>query len=298
VRQVPLRSGAAARADPPTGRAGQPAAAAGAAPPLVEARALTVRAGRRELLSRVNLRVEPGEIVTLIGPNGAGKTTLVRTLLGIQAPSGGAVWRRPGLRVGYLPQRIHVETTLPLTVQRFLTLARGVTRGRAQAVLEEVGARHLARRLLSQLSGGEFQRVLMARALVREPELLILDEPVQGVDVAGQLELYELIAQIRRSHGCGVLLISHDLHLVMAATDRVVCLNRHVCCMGQPESVVRDPAYLELFGPRAARSLAVYAHAGGHDHAHHDAPGDAPTEAPADASADAAPGEPPPAAGP
>jgi zinc transport system ATP-binding protein len=235
---------------------------------LMEARELGVRAGRRELLSRVSMAVHAGEIVTLIGPNGAGKTTLVRALLGVLEPSDGAVWRRPGLRIGYLPQRMYVDPTLPLTVHRFLTLARGAAARSVRTALEEVGAAKLERALLTSLSGGEFQRVLMARALVRNPQLLILDEPVQGVDVGGQLELYDLIAAIRRTHGCGVLLISHDLHLVMSATDRVVCLNVHVCCSGLPESVVHDPAFRELFGAQAAGSLAVYTHAQGHDHRH------------------------------
>jgi zinc transport system ATP-binding protein len=240
--------------------------------PLVEARGLTVRLGGHVLLRDIEMTVHAGEIVTLIGPNGAGKSTLVRTLLGILRPTQGTVWQRPGLRIGYLPQRMHVEPTLPLTVRRFLTLARAADGAAVQAALGEVGAAHLERRLLSELSGGEFQRVLMARALVRDPELLILDEPVQGVDVAGQLDLYDLIAHIRDAHGCGVLLISHDLHLVMSATDRVVCLNVHVCCHGHPAAVVRDPAFLGLFGARRAGGLAVYAHAGGHDHAHHDHP--------------------------
>ncbi|HKI98096.1 MAG TPA: metal ABC transporter ATP-binding protein [bacterium] len=243
---------------------------------LVEARGLTVRAGRRELLSSVDMAVHASEIVTLIGPNGAGKTTLVRALLGILRPSDGEIWRRPGLRIGYLPQRMHVEPTLPLTVHRFLTLAYAADGDAVRAALAEVGAERLEHQLLSELSGGEFQRVLMARALVRNPELLILDEPVQGVDVSGQLDLYDLIAHIRDAHGCGVLLISHDLHLVMSATDRVVCLNQHVCCHGHPESVLRDPAYLNLFGPRAASGLAVYTHARGHDHAHHGRPPHAP----------------------
>jgi zinc transport system ATP-binding protein len=245
---------------------------AGAGAPLVEARGLSVHAGGHALLHGVELVVRGGEIVTVIGPNGAGKTTLVRALLGILRPSAGAVWRRPGLRVGYLPQRLHVDPTLPLTVRRFLTLSRLARRAAVGAVLEEVGARHLEHAQLSELSGGEFQRVLMARALVGDPELLILDEPVQGVDVAGQAELYRLIAEIRRARGCGVLLISHDLHLVMSATDRVVCLNRHICCAGQPDAVLRDPAYLTLIGPSAAESLAVYAHARTHDHRHGDPP--------------------------
>ena len=272
MRTLPVSPGGAAAAPPesPARPAEQPGTRPELGQPLVEARGLTVRAGSHELLSAVTMAVHPGEIVTLIGPNGAGKTTLVRTLLGVLRPSAGEVRRRPGLRIGYLPQRIHVDSTLPLTVRRFLTLAREAGPASVRAALREVGAEALEQRFLTDLSGGEFQRVLMARALVRDPALLILDEPVQGVDAAGQLDLYDLIAHIRAAHGCGVLLISHDLHLVMSATDRVICLNRHVCCAGQPAAVVRDPAYLALFGPRAT-ALAVYRHAPGHDH-HHDEP--------------------------
>jgi zinc transport system ATP-binding protein len=236
------------------------------ATPLIEARALTVRAAGRVLLREVDLHVESGEIVTLIGPNGAGKTTLVRALLGIMPAQSGEVVRRPNLTIGYVPQRFDVDPVLPLTVRRFLTVSRRTRRSAIAATLAEVGAEHLGRRMLDGLSGGEFQRVLLARSLLRNPELLILDEPVAGVDVGGQLNLYDLIARIRTVRGCGVLLISHDLHLVMASTDRVVCLNEHVCCSGHPEAVVRDPAYLHLFGPRAAKSLAVYTHE--HDHSH------------------------------
>jgi zinc transport system ATP-binding protein len=233
---------------------------------LIEAQTITVRIGRHELLSAVGLTVHAGEIVSLIGPNGAGKTTLIRVLLGVLRPTEGMVRRRPGLVLGYVPQRLRVEPVLPLTVERFMTI--GVPRRRAalQAILAEVGADHLRCAMMHELSGGEFQRVVLARALLREPDLLILDEPGQGLDFSGQLETYALIEQIRDRHGCGVLLVSHDLHIVMAATDRVLCLNRHVCCSGRPEAVSRDPAYVALFGPRAAAGLAVYAHE--HDHAH------------------------------
>jgi zinc transport system ATP-binding protein len=232
---------------------------------LIEARAITVRIGRGELLSAVDLEVRAGEVVSLIGPNGAGKTTLIRVLLGLLRPSAGVVWRQPGLVVGYVPQRIRIDPILPLTVRRFLTIGAG--RGRAIApVLAAVGARHLAQASMHELSGGELQRVVLARALVREPGLLILDEPVQGVDFSGQLELYELIERIRRERGCGVLLVSHDLHVVMGATDRVICLNRHVCCSGEPETVSRHPEYVNLFGPRASAGLAIYTH--DHDHRH------------------------------
>ncbi|MGH6900208.1 MAG: zinc ABC transporter ATP-binding protein ZnuC [Geminicoccaceae bacterium] len=233
-------------------------------PTLVEAQGITLRIGRSELLCAVDLEVRPHEVVSLIGPNGAGKTTLIRVLLGLLTPSAGRVWRRPRLVIGYVPQRMRIDPVLPLTVRRFLTI--GSRRVEIASVLAAVGARHLARASMHELSGGELQRVVLARALVRDPALLILDEPAQGVDFNGQLELYRLIERIRDQRGCGVLLVSHDLHVVMGATDRVVCLNRHVCCSGAPETVSRHPEYLGLFGPRAAASLAIYAH--DHDHAH------------------------------
>ncbi|AEB60865.1 ABC transporter [Ectopseudomonas mendocina] len=217
------------------------------------------------VLDNVQLSVQPGEIVTLIGPNGAGKTTLVRVVLGLLQPERGSVRRTPRLRIGYMPQKLHVDATLPLSVLRFLRLVPGVDRQRALAALAEVGAEQVIDSPLQSISGGEMQRVLLARALLREPQLLVLDEPVQGVDVAGQAELYRLISRLRERHGCGVLMVSHDLHLVMSATDQVVCLNRHVCCSGHPEQVSGDPAFIELFG-QDAKSLAVYHHHHDHDH--------------------------------
>ncbi|GIZ10624.1 zinc ABC transporter ATP-binding protein ZnuC [Pseudomonas sp. NCCP-436] len=217
------------------------------------------------VLDDVRLSVRTGEIVTLIGPNGAGKTTLVRVVLGLLQPQQGTVRRLPRLRIGYMPQKLHVDATLPLSVLRFLRLVPGVDRSRAQAALTEVGAVQVLDSPLQSISGGELQRVLLARALLREPQLLVLDEPVQGVDVAGQAELYRLISRLRERYGCGVLMVSHDLHLVMSATDQVVCLNRHVCCSGHPEQVSGDPAFIELFG-QDARSLAIYHHHHDHDH--------------------------------
>jgi len=232
--------------------------------PLLALADIHVAFGRREALAGVSLAVGEGEIVTIIGPNGAGKTTLLRVALGLQRADAGRIERRPGLRIGYLPQRVVIDETLPLTVHRFLTLRPGVRAG-VPAALAETGAAHTLDLPVQTLSGGEMQRVLLARALLREPQLLVLDEPAQGVDIAGQAELFGLIRRIRDRRRCGVLLVSHDLHLVMAATDRVVCLNHHVCCSGRPEAVRSDPAYRALFGA-AIEGFALYAHA--HDHRH------------------------------
>jgi zinc transport system ATP-binding protein len=237
-----------------------------AAEPLVEARGVGVRLGGQDILSHIDLAVGPGEIVSLIGPNGAGKTTLIRVLLGLLPPAEGLVRRRAGLVVGYLPQRVAVDAVLPLTVRRLLSLTRPVPGEEAARALEEAGAAYLMDRSVHALSGGEMQRVLLARALLRNPGLLALDEPIQNVDVAGQAEMYGLISRIRERRGCGILMVSHDLHVVMASADRVVCLNRHVCCHGRPEDVSGHPEYLALFGPQAARNLALYTHA--HDHRH------------------------------
>ena len=236
--------------------------------PLLEVSEVNLELGKRLLLEKVNLRIGRGEILTIIGPNGAGKTTLLRVALGLQKPTVGTVVRKPGLTIGYMPQSLHLDPTLPLTVKRFLTLACNNDLDRVLPLLAEVGATHVLESAMQTLSGGELQRVLLARALVREPDLLALDEPVQGVDVHGQVELYQLISRIRNQRGCAVLMVSHDLHLVMAATDQVLCLNRHICCSGTPESVTNDPAFVELFGPAAVQYMAVYVHDQNHHHSH------------------------------
>jgi zinc transport system ATP-binding protein len=245
---------------------------------LVVAHGLTIAYGDAVVVDRVDLSVRAGEIVILIGPNGSGKTTLVRAMLGLVEPVSGAVTRRDGLVIGYVPQQLQIDPTLPMTVRRFLRLRTRATAKDLEAAAEEVGVPDALDRPIQGLSGGQMRRVLLARALLRDPDLLVLDEPTTGVDIAGQAALYELVRRIRDTRGCGVLLISHNLHLVMAAADRVVCLNRHVCCEGQPASVSRNPAYLELFGPDAAAALAVYAHR--HDHGHDlaGAPVDAPEQ--------------------
>ncbi|WP_084174544.1 zinc ABC transporter ATP-binding protein ZnuC [Afifella pfennigii] len=233
---------------------------------LAEATGLGIRRGDRWLVRGVDLSVARGEIVTLIGPNGGGKTTSAKAILGIVKPDEGEVRRKPGLAVGYVPQRLAIDWTMPLTVKRFMTLTGRTPDEEMRQALAATGVAHLADAALQSLSGGEFQRVLIARAIVRRPDLLVLDEPVQGVDFAGEIALYRLIGEIRERLSCGVLLISHDLHLVMAETDRVVCLNGHVCCSGSPELVAASESYRQLFGPRAAEALAVYRHH--HAHAH------------------------------
>ncbi|MFQ5784711.1 MAG: zinc ABC transporter ATP-binding protein ZnuC [Alphaproteobacteria bacterium] len=233
---------------------------------LAEVAGVALSFGANRVLNDVALSVGAREIVTLIGPNGSGKTTLVRVVLGLLKPDRGRVFRRPDARIGYMPQRLVIDDTLPLTVGRFLALGVRSSRTGIADVLEEVGTPGLAGRAIQRLSGGELQRVLLARALLREPDFLVLDEPVQGVDVAGQGELYALITRIRDRRGCGVLMVSHDLNLVMAATDTVICLDHHVCCTGRPETVSRHPAYLALFGSLAEKGLAVYSHE--HDHRH------------------------------
>jgi zinc transport system ATP-binding protein len=233
---------------------------------VVKVRGAGIRRGGRWLVEGIDLAIRRGEIVTLIGPNGSGKSTTARIVTGVLKPDVGTVERPRKLTIGYVPQKLSIDWTLPLTVRRLMTLTASHRRGAVTSALEAVGIAHLADAEVQHLSGGEFQRALLARAMIRRPDLLVLDEPVQGVDFSGEVALYELITRIRDETNCGVLLISHDLHVVMAATDTVVCLNGHICCQGSPQSVARSPEYLELFGARAAAALAIYPHHHNHTH--------------------------------
>ncbi|WP_372964160.1 zinc ABC transporter ATP-binding protein ZnuC [Marinobacter sp.] len=232
---------------------------------LVQLEQLTVRFGDRPVVDHVNLTVNRGDILTIIGPNGAGKTTLIKTILGIQRATSGKVLLTPGLVIGYVPQHLSLEATLPLSVKRFMMLS-GRSASECEAALQRTGVAHLLEASVHHLSGGETQRLLLARALVRQPDLLVLDEPAQGVDINGQAALYDLIRELRDELHCGVIMISHDLHLVMAATDKVICLNQHICCSGHPADVSHDPAFIETFGNQVAESLAVYHHHHNHKH--------------------------------
>ena len=233
---------------------------------LISGRDLWFRRGDRDVIAGVDLDVRRGEIVTLIGPNGAGKTTLVKLVLEIEQPDRGEIIRPPSTRIGYVPQRFEVDQAIPMTVQAFLGLGGTASANEIRSALAEVGALRTEHQQLSNLSGGETQRVLIARALLRRPNLLILDEPASGVDFTGEAEFYELVARLRDTHNLGILLVSHDLHVVMARSDRVICLNGHVCCSGEPEHVSQHAEYARIFGPKGAAALSVYRHH--HDHAH------------------------------
>ena len=233
---------------------------------LLEARNISVSLDGDEVLSHVTLAVRAGEIVTILGPNGSGKSTLLRALLGIVALSGGAVTRAAGLRLGYVPQRLAFDASLPMTVRRFLSLPQRAGDAEAAAALARVGLEGTGGRQMAALSGGQFQRVLLARALLSRPQLLVLDEPTQGLDQPGEAGFYRLIEEVRRETGAGVLMVSHDLHVVMAASDRVICLNHHICCEGTPRVVSNAPEYRALFGLGTQGALALYQHR--HDHSH------------------------------
>lgn len=233
---------------------------------LVSLENISVSFGQRQVLSNISLSLKPGRILTLLGPNGAGKSTLVRVVLGLVVAEKGVIRRDRDLRIGYVPQKLFLDATLPLTVKRFMLLPPGVRKDDVLPALKRVQAAHLIDAPMQKLSGGENQRVLLARALLNKPQLLVLDEPTQGVDVNGQLALYNLIDQLRKELHCAVLMVSHDLHLVMAKTDDVLCLNHHICCSGTPEVVSTHPEFISMFGQLGAEQLGIYRH--NHNHRH------------------------------
>ena len=235
---------------------------------LVEISNLDIRLGSNTVLHDVEMRVEPGEIITIVGPNGSGKTTLLKAIIGAIKPSAGWVKKSSGLRIGYVPQRLHIDATLPITVRRFLSLPRSVPDSIAQDALTTAGVKDLGMQQMTGLSGGQFQRVLLARALLGRPQLLLLDEATQGLDQPGSAAFYRQIETVRQHLGCAVLMVSHELHVVMAASDRVICLNGHICCHGAPGQVATAPEYRALFGSGSQGALALYQHEHTHSHDH------------------------------
>ena len=235
---------------------------------LVEFQKVNLSYGAQKVLDDVNLSIAPGEIVTIVGPNGSGKSSLLRALIGALKPASGQINHASGLRIGYVPQKLHIDPTLPMTVRRFLSLPLKISDTEAAQALQQAGVSDLGPRQMSRLSGGQFQRVLLARALLHKPQLLLLDEATQGLDQPGSAAFYRHIEKVRDELNCAVLMISHELHVVMSASDRVICLNGHVCCEGKPDVVASAPEYRALFGTGTGGALALYRH--DHDHAHGD----------------------------
>lgn len=236
--------------------------------PLAKMQSVGVWRNGRWLVQDIDLAIHRGEIVSLIGPNGSGKTTITKVLSNSIKPDTGTVEKAKNITIGYVPQQIHIDSTLPMTVRRLMKIPRHIDDQEIDQTLSDLNMYHLANSQIQKLSGGEFQRVLFARALLRKPDLLILDEPSQGLDIHGEAKLYKRIAQARDYLNCGILLVCHNLHVVMAQTDTVVCINVHVCCTGTPEHVKTNEAYLNLFGVGdSAHSHALYTHS--HNHTHH-----------------------------
>lgn len=237
---------------------------------LVQVNSVSIRYGAKTVLSHVSLEINAGEIVTIVGPNGSGKTSLLRAIIGAVKPYKGSVTISGGVKTGYVPQKLHIDETLPITVSRFLKLPGGINASDIENALTQAGVPDLSKMQLSQLSGGQFQRVLLARALIGKPDLLLLDEATQGLDQRGSASFYQQIETVRQETGCAVLMISHELHVVMSASDRVICLNGHVCCEGTPAVVASAPEYRALFGTGTGGALALYRHEHdhGHDHGH------------------------------
>ena len=237
---------------------------------LVELCGISKSFGSKNIVSNVSFSVHRGQIVTLIGPNGAGKSTVMRLALSLLKPDEGKVILAKNIIIGYMPQNINIDASLPLSVLEFLNLRPKTTREECKKALESVGAIHCLLSPIQAVSGGEMQRILLARAILGKPDLLVLDEPVQGVDINGQESIYRIISDLKDNLNCGVLMISHDLHLVMSGTDHVICLNNHICCSGMPSQIQDAPEYRALLGSAVGKGFSLYKH--NHDH-HHDTGG-------------------------
>ncbi|POY44787.1 zinc ABC transporter ATP-binding protein ZnuC [Avibacterium gallinarum] len=237
--------------------------------PLIELKNINVQFEQRNVLQNINLSLYSDSVLTIVGPNGGGKSTLLKVLLKLIKPSSGEVIYHNNVRIGYVPQKIHLDHSLPLTVEKFLALKKGVSKSEIEAALALLSISHLKQNAMQKLSGGEMQRVLLARAILNKPNLLVLDEPTQGVDITGQAELYQLIHQTRKQLNCAILMVSHDLHIVMADTNEVLCINQHICCAGTPEIVSNDPTFMHYFGNQFSQNIALYTHHHNHKHNMH-----------------------------
>ncbi|MDE4003528.1 zinc ABC transporter ATP-binding protein ZnuC [Glaesserella parasuis] len=237
--------------------------------PLIELKNITMHFGQKTALQQINMAIYPNTVTTIVGPNGGGKSTLLKILLKLLKPTTRDVIYSRNVRIGYVPQKIHLDHSLPITVKNFLSLKKGITAKDIQQAAELLSISHLMHNSLQKLSGGEMQRVLLARAILNQPNLLVLDEPTQGVDMNGQIELYQLIHQMREKLNCAVLMVSHDLHIVMEDTNKVLCVNQHICCSGTPEAISSDPTFIQHFGDQFSKNIAFYTHHHNHRHDMH-----------------------------
>lgn len=234
--------------------------------PLVCLNKINLEFDGKVVLHNIDLQIYPNTITTIVGPNGGGKSSLLKVLLKLHVPNSGTVSHAPQLKIGYVPQKLHIDSTIPMTVDKFLSLKPNATTEQINSSLSLFNIEHLRHNNLHKLSGGELQRVLLARAILDRPQLLVLDEPMQGVDITGQTELYQLLNKTRTWLNCAILMVSHDLNIVMANTDEVLCINRHLCCAGSPEQVSNDPSFIHLFGDQFAKNVAFYSHKHNHHH--------------------------------
>ncbi|WP_424410541.1 zinc ABC transporter ATP-binding protein ZnuC [Pasteurella sp. PK-2025] len=234
--------------------------------PLIELKNIYVVFEQKNALQNINLTIYPDSIITIVGPNGGGKSTLLKVLLKLIRPTAGKVIYSHHVRIGYVPQKIHLDHSLPITVAQFLSLKKGIRQQEIEETLRLLSIEHLRKNSMQKLSGGEMQRVLLARAILNKPNLLVLDEPTQGVDINGQAELYQLIHKMRQQLNCAILMVSHDLNIVMADTHEVLCINQHICCAGTPEIVSNDPTFIHFFGDKFAKNVALYTHKHNHKH--------------------------------
>ncbi|MDC0399014.1 ATP-binding cassette domain-containing protein [Alphaproteobacteria bacterium] len=237
---------------------------------IISASNITVTRDNKDILDNVSISVNADDFITILGPNGAGKSMLLKCLMGFYKPEKGMIYRTPNLRIGYVPQQFVSEQTLPIATKRFLTLRKKVDEEEIKKIADETNIKSLLEKPVHVLSGGERQRVLLARSLIGNPELLVLDEPAQNLDISGQLAFYKLLEQIYQSRSLSILMVSHDLHMVMATTKKVVCLFHHICCSGEPQIVTKDPEFVSLFGNDMAEMMAVYQHGHNHTHEVHD----------------------------